>query len=172
LWPSYLITRFDQVIAFEPEPRNFMCASLNLVHHQDIQLLPFALGASTGVVQLELSEESDGMHYVTNRAPQNAVSVPLMPIDALELAECDAIFLDCEGYDLEALKGAAKTIERCKPTLVVEENSLIQRYGRKRGDVERYLKTFGYALVAEHCMVKPVAGEFHGSDLIFTCTPV
>lgn len=48
------------------------------------------------------------------------LSVKTIQIDGLGLERLDLLKLDVEGMEVEALGGAAETIERCKPILFVE----------------------------------------------------
>jgi hypothetical protein len=63
--------------------------------------------------------------------------VPVVTIDGLDLRACQFMKLDVEGMETEALRGAAKTIRRCRPFLYVENDrrarsaeliSLLQSY--------------------------------------------
>lgn len=75
--------------------------------------------------------------------------LPTLCIDDLSLRECDLIYLDIEGYEFRALRGALATIERCHPVIVVEDKGLSERYGSARGDIEKWLGAeFGYRVAA------------------------
>jgi hypothetical protein len=52
--------------------------------------------------------------------PRGTFPVHQVTIDSLDLRECDAIFLDVEGYEVSALRGASETIARTRPVLMVE----------------------------------------------------
>jgi FkbM family methyltransferase len=171
LWPIELAERGAHVHAFEPEPVNFDCALRNVTlrgHSGRVTLTRAALGAQTRPLYLSLSRESNGEHYVGKN--RFSILVPATTIDLLKLEHCAAIFLDLEGYELEALVGAVETLRRCKPVVVVEENALCARYHRERGDVERFMAGLGYRLVDEFSTLaesERIEGVFHGSDLIF-----
>ena len=47
-----------------------------------------------------------------------------MSIDALGLDQLSLIQLDVEGHELLALQGAQKTIERCAPIIMIEDNKV------------------------------------------------
>ncbi|UFZ06641.1 FkbM family methyltransferase [Bradyrhizobium ontarionense] len=51
----------------------------------------------------------------------NTVEVRKLPLDDFNLPRCDLIKLDVEGMELEALEGAAATIERCTPIMLIEK---------------------------------------------------
>ncbi len=55
-----------------------------------------------------------------------AVPVRLAPLDGLDLADVGFIKIDVEGHELPALQGAARTISRDRPTLLVELETRIQ----------------------------------------------
>ena len=58
---------------------------------------------------------------VTARAPSTLV--PMMPLDAMELAACHLMKIDAEGMESAVMDGAARTIERFRPVLYLENNN-------------------------------------------------
>jgi len=58
------------------------------------------------------SIRKDGDRYITT-----------MTIDMFEIENLACIQLDVEGHELNALKGARKTILRCNPLILIEDNS-------------------------------------------------
>lgn len=58
----------------------------------------------------------DGQHFLP------AEPVDSLTIDALPLAECALIKLDLEGMEDAALRGAIKTLERCRPLVLFERH--------------------------------------------------
>ena len=44
----------------------------------------------------------------------------MVSIDSLNLKRVDLIKIDVEGMEMEVLQGAAETISRCKPVLLIE----------------------------------------------------
>lgn len=169
LWPRTLAQHFAEVYTFEPDEENCECALANLRGCDNVTLFREALGGERGTVFLEHSDVSDGLHFITPHSTPTTRKVRMSLIDDLELERCDAILLDIEGYELDALHGAVTTIERYHPVLVLEENKLCQRYGRKRGDLARYLEPMGYRLAEEFGTLPAVQQRvgFPGADLIF-----
>ncbi|WP_257166732.1 FkbM family methyltransferase [Bradyrhizobium sp. SRS-191] len=51
----------------------------------------------------------------------DTVEVRKLPLDDFNLPRCDLIKLDVEGMEIEALEGAAATIERCTPIMMIEK---------------------------------------------------
>jgi FkbM family methyltransferase len=56
---------------------------------------------------------------VADRVSMSKIEVDVVPIDELGIAP-DVIKIDAEGSELDVLRGAAKTIERSRPFLMVE----------------------------------------------------
>lgn len=47
-------------------------------------------------------------------------TVPITKVDAIETPSCRAIKIDVEGMEIDVLRGAMETIERCRPVLYLE----------------------------------------------------
>lgn len=134
-----LASYFKRVITFEPECRNFECLVANVSHAEHVYPIRGALGGWRGSVGLALHSKGSGGHQTRGKGP-----VPCFRVDDLELESCDALFLDVEGTELHILYGARQTIVRHAPLIVVEENKQMLSVGYNYGDVEEYLKPFGY----------------------------
>ncbi len=68
----------------------------------------------------------------------------MMTIDALDLPVCDLIYLDLEGYELFALRGAADTLERCRPVVAVEINKHLASYGLTEAEIMDFMRDRGH----------------------------
>ncbi len=138
-----LAQHFSHVHTFEPDADNFKCLDHNVVA-ENVTKRMAALGASSDSgVSLETMPFNCGSHNV------NGVGdIPVETIDGLGLEACDLILLDVEGYELFALRGAQQTIEKCKPTIILEDKGLSRRYGIEEGDAPGWLiERFGYRVV-------------------------
>lgn len=134
LWPLKLAKSFERVLSFEPEPALFETLRRNTKDVANITAHMSALGATAGRAKMRphikagsWSIEADG-----------SFDVAVQTIDDLGITDCDCIVLDVEGYEVEALKGAEQTIQRCKPAIHVEQ----LRAHREGSD--RYLRSIGY----------------------------
>jgi hypothetical protein len=58
--------------------------------------------------------------------------------------DVDLIILDVEGCELRTLMGAGRTIERCKPVIMVEEWGHLAGQRHTPDDLWRWLKQRGY----------------------------
>lgn len=145
VWPMQLGELFERVYTFEPEPANFACLVRNAAGAGEPGIFAFraALGCDHGCVDLKVHTGNSGQHQL--RAA-NAGAVPTLRIDDLNLDACDAVLLDVEGFEIAALTGAHKTLQRCRPLVVVEENKRCRTFGHQPGDLEVHLRLLGYRL--------------------------
>jgi ribulose 1,5-bisphosphate carboxylase large subunit-like protein len=71
-------------------------------------------------------------------------------LDSYGLSAVDFIKLDCEGYELFALRGAEETIKRWMPVITVEQKpGHGQQFGLGDTDAVRWLLKRGYKLAQE-----------------------
>jgi len=70
-------------------------------------------------------------------------------LDSLEIKDVDLIMIDTEGYELNVLRGAKKTIQKYKPVLVVEfhNRNLVMKFRYTLSTLEEYLERLGYKFV-------------------------
>jgi len=116
MWPDQLARVYGKVITFEPDPALFACMEKNLAGRENIEMHRKALGRADAEV-LMMPHPSAGSWYVSDRG---RVLVKQTTIDGLNLPACDAIILDIEGSEVEALAGAAETIKKFRPVLHLE----------------------------------------------------
>lgn len=122
-WTEVMAARFGVVHAFEPAPdmmdRLRRRAIPNAVLHEA------ALFDADGPGTL-LGKKPRGRHVEPGSG-----DVRMVRLDGLGLASCGLIKLDLEGAERLALRGAAETIARCRPVIIVEDAPrLARRYGR------------------------------------------
>jgi FkbM family methyltransferase len=142
-----LADQFGHVWAFEPIPENYECLVAN-TQGRGVDLFNMALGNRRGQVTLNCRGKKsvswtsslvpdDG----TDRARQCVVSC--MPLDAWEFDKygVDFIKIDVEGWEHEVIKGAAATIRRWHPVLMIEEKF------DKNFLATKHLQKLGYRMV-------------------------
>lgn len=143
IYPRILADDFERVYTFEPDWQNFRCLAVNAcVPH--VFAARAAVGETHAGAALVLHGKSTGGHQISKTG---SGPIPMMPIDDLPLDHCDAMFLDVEGYEIPALKGAMRMIKKHHPLLVVEENKHGKHRGYAYGDIERLLAPLGYKLI-------------------------
>lgn len=121
-----LVGDTGRVFAFEPQAAlyHMLCANLalNRVYNVDARLA--ALGGAPGrafVPPLDYEAQGNfGGVSMSGTPPGGPVSV--CAIDELDLRACKLLKLDVEGGELEALRGAADLVRRCRPVLFVEND--------------------------------------------------
>lgn len=145
VWAAHLAETFGAVYTFEPCAENYECLTrnvpANVIHERA------ALGDVPGKAGLELVPGNAGAHYLK---PGDG-EIDVVTIDGLCLDACDLLVLDVEGYEPHALHGAAATIGKFRPVVMMEEKGLSQKYyGITAGAAERWLKReFGYVNVGK-----------------------
>jgi len=143
LWSKELVKVFDKVIAFEPVAEHRACYEKNVQGNYELNAC--ALGESEGMVQIHVSNGSSGDAWVDGNG-----DIPLKTLDSFNLENVDFMKLDCEGYELYALRGGEETIKRCHPVIIVEQKpGRGKKFGLSEIAAVDYLKTLGYKLKQE-----------------------
>lgn len=120
------------VLAFEPEP--VLCALLrrNVEDNRAECVTANCCGLSDRRELLYVSAHSTaqpanfGATKLLRVVPEQAEAraVQAVPLDEFHLQRCDLIKADVEGMELSLLQGAVETLERCKPVLYLECNTV------------------------------------------------
>jgi FkbM family methyltransferase len=140
MWPMRLASQFTKVVTAEPDETNFTCLLKNIEGIPNIEAHNIAFGKSftTGNINVNQIGNMGALSVV----PGDKFHV--VPIDSLNIDDCDLLQLDVEGYELFALSGATKTIEASWPVICIELNGLSKNYGHKDSDVLNWLRILGY----------------------------
>jgi FkbM family methyltransferase len=145
LFPKRLAEEFELVYTFEPDPGLFAILRHN-ASEQNIWPVQAALGDSNNPVGLKRCRRSkfeapvhEGLTHVSGDG-----DIPQVRIDDLYLKACDLIYLDIEGYELNALRGAEQTLRRFMPILAVESNACAKHYGHSREELHEWIVAHGY----------------------------
>jgi len=144
VYPLALADHFHAVFAFEPDPVNAQCLALNLKARDSLNRVHVsnaALGEKQGGCEVvEVSANNCGAQRI-----EHGGSIPVLTIDDFDLSACDAIWLDIEGSELAALKGAIKTIETFSPVICVEDKGLgAQFFNTPPNALQTFLAGLGY----------------------------
>lgn len=75
---------------------------------------------SFGSLELRRSPRTEFIGQEIDYSDGNLRPVQAIAIDQLDLPRIDFIKIDIEGMEMEALEGAARAIERCRPALLIE----------------------------------------------------
>jgi len=161
---AQLVGPAGRVYAFEPFPstRTALERIVNRPGIDDrVQVVPKAGGAEPGTIRIAMPLRDDGTTDSGRAwvvadgheppADQQITHLQRTTLDE-ELAEADRVTflkIDVEGSDLLALQGAAKTIERNHPVLLVEvARDGLARHGQTPEQVQDLLEGHGYITFA------------------------
>lgn len=128
--PGARLVPHGKVIAVEPSPIAF-CALQRLVDTNGLtncEPVNVCMGAAAGSVPFVENASFLAGSYVGGDARQSATTnVEMTTLDEFlsnrPLQSVDLVKIDVEGFELDVLQGALKTIEHYNPTFVVEFNS-------------------------------------------------
>jgi FkbM family methyltransferase len=125
-------TRFEEVVAFEPNPKNRECLRLNTPANVIIQ--PYAVGRGTGSNRLfHVRLNSGGSLIVDDPTMEfreishlegEYFDVDVRALDEYGYDGVGLIKLDIQGAEVNALIGAKETILRNRPVVIIEEKPI------------------------------------------------
>jgi FkbM family methyltransferase len=128
-WTRWLASRFERGHAIEPDPEAL--TSLRLDVPENVEIHPVAAWDSATTIHFSrfAATTHTSSYFVEsgiNTGPRVGwLELPCLPIDALEIeGPVDFLKCDTEGAELEVLSGAARLIERDRPSLLVEVHSI------------------------------------------------
>lgn len=158
-----------RVIAFEPVPANIVRLGANLRKNglSNVQVSPLALGISDGQMMLCMATDPA---YPSLRKVQgdfgNGIDVPVQvrSLDGVweELGRPNIAFvkMDIEGAEVDVLRGASRFLLTCRPTLLVEANS-VEELDALRGQLcnlgYRHVRPEGFVPM-NHLFIFPASG--------------
>jgi len=116
-----------RILAFEPHPLVAMSLARNvrLSEARGVEVLPTALGASTGYTTLFTTVSDVLTSLDGTRVPDPVeLTVPVTTLDAIvrerDVRSIDLIKVDVEGWELPVFQGAAATLARDRPVVIFE----------------------------------------------------
>ena len=124
--------RGTRIISFEPQRQLFQAlgGSLAINGYRHVYLHNCGLGAEPGIAQLPAVDYSMAQDFgtvslsdettVDEHGWMNDRVVDVTSIDAMDLPRLDFFKLDVEGYEVPALTGAIRTIQKYQPWIWVE----------------------------------------------------
>ncbi len=116
------------VVAFEPQRLVFqnLCANLALNGICNVVAHEVGVGREAGWVQVPVLDPRQEFNFAALAISGHAsgAMVKVVRIDDLKLTRCNLIKVDVEGMEVDVLTGATATLERLKPVLFVENNTI------------------------------------------------
>lgn len=127
---SQSLTPGTKVWAFEPNPENYRCALITTYINgiqKMIELMNAGLGERRGSLSM-ITADADGRslggssRIVGKSTEEGSTTVQIVTIDEIipSNRKISIIQLDVEGFEKPALSGALQTIQRCRPTIILE----------------------------------------------------
>jgi len=116
------------VFALEPQRIVFeiLCANLALNGLSNVIPMQVGAGDQAGMIRLPLTNPTVAQNFGAVNIEGHASGEPLriIQIDELELQRWNLIKVDVEGMEIKVLRGAERTIRKCRPFLFVENNDM------------------------------------------------
>lgn len=128
IYCAHLVPYCRKVIAFEPRPDTFGTSELFRVIGFPVEWHTVALSDHDGETELWMIEEDPGRSTVhednlliePDGGTRRNLRVPVKTLDSFCLDEIGFLKIDVEGHELAVLRGAGATINRNRPTLLIE----------------------------------------------------
>jgi FkbM family methyltransferase len=151
---TYAMARWHQEVhAFEPNP--LVIRALEAWRNPRVHVHPVALAAGRIAATLRIPVQDgqvlDGWASLgSGRLPSapryEELQVRTKPLDDFDLRDVRLIKIDVEGYEVEVLRGAIRTIARSRPVVVIEVDD------DNQVAIGHIAEEFGYAVttLAEH----------------------
>ena len=106
-----------KVFAFEPSPGNIprLKKHLYINHCENVQVIELALSDHEGTARFD-NHAGSGVGHLS---PDGQIEVQITSLDtiATQLPAPNVLKIDCEGAEVEVLKGGEKTIVSAKPSI-------------------------------------------------------
>ena len=148
---SRLVGGCGRVIAFEPNPPAVwrLRANLSLNGVLNVEVIESAVGDTDAETQLFRPVRDWHGHPSLHRHSDEWVSVGcrVSRLDTIfaDLPRLDLLKMDIEGAEPAALRGAASTIRRLRPKIVLERHDeRLAAFGSSFSEVKEILAAFGY----------------------------
>ena len=117
-WTRHLGQEFDKVIAFEPRWKWVPLLAKN-VDTSNVIIYPCGLGADYGFIgDMQGNTITKTLSFDKSHLKDK---MPLLPLDHFKFRKVSYLKIDVDGYELDVLKGAQRTILKSKPLIVIEQ---------------------------------------------------
>ena len=140
-WAKAIEPFAKKVIAFEPDQTHFECLQRNCT----VNCTPRMEAVGAQLQEVSLTEDN----FTQAKRVDEKGNIRMITLDHMEYEDVDMIKIDVEGYEMEVLKGATKTLESVK-YLMIELNNNTKKYGSNNIEVEKYIVSLGFKVLMEH----------------------
>ena len=147
-----------KIFAFEPEPNNYTHLLKTIKTNNLKKIVPINKGLGEKEAILHFTSEGISSH-ISNEGDLNVNIVSIDNFVFKNNLTVGLIKLDLEGYELKALRGAIKTIEKFKPVLLIS----IYHNGEEFFETVKYIKDISSDY---KCIIRKLEPSFY---FIETC---
>lgn len=122
------VTTTGTVVAFEPQRLVFqtLCGNVALNGLTNVTCFQAAVGDKRGQVAFPALDPRQTYNFgaVRPSTDQKGELVDVVPVDELNLQRCALLKVDVEGMEAQVIAGARETIDRCRPALFLENDTV------------------------------------------------
>ena len=140
-WSMAMNKYCGRILAFEPDPLNYSCLVKNVTG--DIETHQLAVGSEDKLISLTKDD------FTQSKRVAGDGQIPMITIDSLKIDDIDLLKIDVEGYEMEVLKGAQKSLKNVK-YIMIELNNNTKKYGSNNKEIEEYLQKKGFQTLFSH----------------------
>jgi len=135
---------YEKVFTFEISPVIRECLKLNTEHYSNIEVMDCGTSDHIGLEMFHKSRAS-GTSRISDEGEE---LLPVKTIDSFNFNNVDLIKIDVERHEYNSILGAAETINRCSPIMIIEIHSRRTRLSYKnRQRVMNLMYDLGYYIV-------------------------
>lgn len=133
--------RWGKVLAFEPSADSFECLKRNMENFPHVKCINKALSDSRGQCGISIGDNAGGSHL------RDGEGVEAVTLDSYALPFLNFLKIDVEGFEVKLLRGADKTIRRCRPVMWIEVNEgTLERIGATPQELKETILSLGYEI--------------------------
>ena len=140
-WAKAIEPFAKKVIAFEPDKTHFECLQRNCT----VNCTPRMEAVGAQLQEVSLTEDN----FTQAKRVDEKGNIRMITLDHMAYEDVDMIKIDVEGYEMEVLKGATKTLESVK-YLMIELNNNTKKYGSNNIEVEKHIVSLGFKVLMDH----------------------
>jgi len=122
--PSFSKAVSGVLWCFEPVVENYILANKCIEENKlkNVFLVNAALSNKVGMVRINTIDSDGAFRGGSSYLDNNGLLTPSITIDNFQYDSLIVLQLDVEGHELKALEGAADTIRKHRPIIMVEDN--------------------------------------------------
>lgn len=109
---------YSKIIGFEPKEENIKQA-IQQINDNRVSFYPYGVGEKNEHLYLYGEDGLDDFAHISNKQNDNCTEITIVSIDDFIKEPYTYLKMDIEGMEIDALRGARKTIENYHPKLAI-----------------------------------------------------